>query len=110
MKQTKTNKNDICYHPRCINGGKAADFTNPRCWFEPNNNKKVFCTPECGADYLENMDELEKENRFYSKLKVRQYRKTEELAEAIYICSGKTFDLKTIKKVIKKLNLSSPWI
>ncbi len=110
MSRTRTFKKDICYNPHCINEGKAADYDNSRCWLDPDNDRKVFCCPKCGGHYLENIDEIEKENRFFSKLKTRKSRKVEELAEAIYLCSGKTFNPQIIKKVIKDLNLSSPWI
>lgn len=109
MGRNSTYKKELCYNPQCINGGKAANHENPRCYLG-RDEQKVFCTPECGQHYLENIKELEKESRIISKIKTRKSRRMDELTEAIYILSGKSFDKKIIRKVIEKLNLTSEWV
>lgn len=99
-----------CYNPHCINEGKAADHLNLECYLGSIDNPKAFCTPECKQSYVKNINEYEKENRLISKIKTRKSRKIEELTEAIYIVSGRTFERKIIRKVIEKLNLSSEWL
>lgn len=113
MSKTSSYKKDNCYNPQCINEGAPADYNNPRCYLDPDSDKKIFCSPECGSHYLDNIDEIEKDNRLIKKIKTRRSRKKnkkEELLEAIHFYSGKSFKKGTIAKIIEKLDLSSPYI
>jgi len=110
VSQTRRYKKTKCCNQQCINNGAPADYENPKCWLDPDNEKRVFCTPECGEFYLDNLDEIEKGNRVISKINTKKNRKIDELAEAIHIYSGQSFDKKILKKVIKQLNLSSPYV
>lgn len=114
MSRTRSYKKQICCHPQCINGGRPADFENIKCWLEAGNAGKVFCSPECGENYVENFEKITEAERFQKAIEKKKERHkksyTEQLVQAIYLCSDKTFDKDKIVKVIRTLELKSDWV